>query len=125
MEGYGNRNDQWDQNWKVETSKEFRKVGRGGRDKLEIFYEGPKGNYSTKLYMLSAFKIVDRCIFIGGVWWDADMITQYQLISRTWKGIPDCWRAAAWHAFLTSSAEKKGNCLPDDELRAIYSVCSK
>ncbi|KAF8455264.1 rab-GTPase-TBC domain-containing protein [Kalaharituber pfeilii] len=43
-----------------------------------------------------------------------------KLISRTWKGIPDCWRAAAWHAFLTSSAEKRGNCLPDDELKAIY-----
>lgn len=45
-----------------------------------------------------------------------------QLISRTWKGIPDCWRAAAWHAFLTSSAEKKGDCLSDEELRIIYQV---
>lgn len=43
-----------------------------------------------------------------------------KLISRTWKGIPDCWRGAAWHSFLTSSAEKRGNCLPDEELKAIY-----
>ena len=54
---------------------------------------------------------------------DADTLALlYQLISRTWKGIPDCWRGAAWHSFLTSSAEKKGNCLPDEELKAIYHV---
>ncbi|KAK3320894.1 hypothetical protein B0T19DRAFT_403502 [Cercophora scortea] len=27
-----------------------------------------------------------------------------KLIERTWKGIPDCWRAAAWHSFLATSA---------------------
>ncbi|MCJ1314245.1 hypothetical protein MMC25_007925 [Agyrium rufum] len=31
-----------------------------------------------------------------------------KLISRTWKGIPDRWRATAWHAFLTASAKKRG-----------------
>lgn len=28
-----------------------------------------------------------------------------KLIDRTWKGIPDCWRAAAWYSFLESSAK--------------------
>ena len=27
-----------------------------------------------------------------------------KLISRVWKGIPDCWRSAAWYAFLAASA---------------------
>ncbi|KAK3297660.1 uncharacterized protein B0H64DRAFT_339545 [Chaetomium fimeti] len=27
-----------------------------------------------------------------------------KLIDRTWKGIPDCWRSAAWYAFLATSA---------------------
>jgi hypothetical protein len=27
-----------------------------------------------------------------------------KLIERTWKGIPDCWRAAAWYSFLATSA---------------------
>ncbi|KAL2160022.1 hypothetical protein VTH06DRAFT_1677 [Thermothelomyces fergusii] len=27
-----------------------------------------------------------------------------KLIDRVWKGIPDCWRSAAWWAFLASSA---------------------
>lgn len=27
-----------------------------------------------------------------------------KLIDRTWKGIPDCWRSAAWYAFLSASA---------------------
>ncbi len=32
-----------------------------------------------------------------------------KVIERTWKGIPDCWRAAAWHSFLiTSSKNCKG-----------------
>ncbi|KAI9870436.1 MAG: hypothetical protein M1830_004256 [Pleopsidium flavum] len=39
-----------------------------------------------------------------------------KLIERTWKGIPDRWRATAWHAFLTSSARKKGGLPSDDEL---------
>jgi hypothetical protein len=29
-----------------------------------------------------------------------------KLIERTWKGIPDSWRATAWYAFLDSSARK-------------------
>ncbi|KAI9811781.1 MAG: hypothetical protein M1827_005326 [Pycnora praestabilis] len=32
-----------------------------------------------------------------------------KLISRTWKGIPDRWRATAWHAFLSTSAKRKGS----------------
>lgn len=30
--------------------------------------------------------------------------TSPKLIDRTWKGIPDCWRSAAWYAFLATSA---------------------
>jgi hypothetical protein len=29
-----------------------------------------------------------------------------KLIERTWKGIPDRWRASAWYSFLASSAQK-------------------
>ncbi|CRG92622.1 TBC domain-containing protein C1778,09 [Talaromyces islandicus] len=32
-----------------------------------------------------------------------------KLIERTWKGIPDSWRAAAWYAFLEASAKKRKN----------------
>ncbi|KAK3315002.1 rab-GTPase-TBC domain-containing protein [Apodospora peruviana] len=28
-----------------------------------------------------------------------------KLVERTWKGIPDCWRSAAWFSFLASSAK--------------------
>ncbi|TKA51657.1 hypothetical protein B0A49_12111, partial [Cryomyces minteri] len=31
-----------------------------------------------------------------------------KVISRTWKGIPDRWRASAWHSFLSSSAKARG-----------------
>jgi hypothetical protein len=39
-----------------------------------------------------------------------------KLIERTWKGIPDIWRAAAWHSFLSTSAKKRGNCATDEQI---------
>ena len=39
-----------------------------------------------------------------------------KLIERTWKGIPDRWRAAAWHSFLTTSAKKRKDSATDDEI---------
>ena len=39
-----------------------------------------------------------------------------KLIERTWKGIPDVWRAPAWHSFLTTSARKRGNCATDEQI---------
>ena len=44
-----------------------------------------------------------------------------KLIERTWKGIPDKWRATAWHSFLTTSANKQGRKYPsDDELKRSF-----
>ncbi|KAI9806634.1 MAG: hypothetical protein M1825_006091 [Sarcosagium campestre] len=39
-----------------------------------------------------------------------------KLISRTWKGIPDRWRATAWHQFLSKSAAKSTKSVPDEQL---------
>ncbi|KAM0705106.1 hypothetical protein Q7P35_007893 [Cladosporium inversicolor] len=39
-----------------------------------------------------------------------------KVISRTWKGIPDRWRAAAWHSFLSASARRRGDHVSDEEL---------
>ena len=38
-----------------------------------------------------------------------------KLIQRTWKGIPDRWRATAWHSFLSASARRQGRAQPSDE----------
>ncbi len=44
-----------------------------------------------------------------------------KLISRTWKGIPDCWRSAAWYSFLTATAKaSNGPFITDEELKADY-----
>ncbi|KAI1817150.1 rab-GTPase-TBC domain-containing protein [Poronia punctata] len=44
-----------------------------------------------------------------------------KLIERTWKGIPDCWRAAAWFSFLASSAKADPvNYVSDEDLKAIF-----
>ncbi|QIW99793.1 hypothetical protein AMS68_005311 [Peltaster fructicola] len=44
----------------------------------------------------------------GGMLFDFD-VNDPKVISRTWKGIPDRWRATAWHSFLSASARRRGN----------------
>lgn len=44
-----------------------------------------------------------------------------KLVKRTWKGIPDCWRAAAWYSFLVSSAKASSEpFVTDDQLKADF-----
>ena len=43
-----------------------------------------------------------------------------KLIERTWKGIPDRWRATAWHAFLSASAKKRKDSPSDADLVQAY-----
>lgn len=43
-----------------------------------------------------------------------------KVIERTWKGIPDKWRATAWHAFLSASAKKRKESATDDDLIATF-----
>ncbi|KAK6537731.1 hypothetical protein TWF694_011899 [Orbilia ellipsospora] len=43
-----------------------------------------------------------------------------KLIERTWKGIPDCWRSAAWFSFLESSASKRDSYTSNEDLIACY-----
>jgi hypothetical protein len=46
--------------------------------------------------------------------------TNSKLIERTWKGIPDRWRAAAWFSFLSTSAKKTRGSPTDAELIASF-----
>ncbi|KAL9582514.1 MAG: hypothetical protein Q9212_003252 [Teloschistes hypoglaucus] len=55
----------------------------------------------------------------GGMVFDFDTKSP-KVIERTWKGIPDRWRATAWHAFLTASARKRGGLPSDDELKTSF-----
>jgi hypothetical protein len=43
-----------------------------------------------------------------------------KLIERTWKGIPDCWRGAAWHSFLVTSAKRWKSTETDEQLMAEF-----
>ncbi|KAL8948982.1 MAG: hypothetical protein Q9222_004870 [Ikaeria aurantiellina] len=55
----------------------------------------------------------------GGMIFDFDTKSP-KVIERTWKGIPDRWRATAWHAFLTSSANRRKDLPSDDELKTCF-----
>ncbi|QSZ29645.1 hypothetical protein DSL72_004161 [Monilinia vaccinii-corymbosi] len=44
-----------------------------------------------------------------------------KLIERTWKGIPDRWRSAAWYSFLATSAKKReGSAQEKDIIQAFH-----
>ncbi|KAI1506601.1 rab-GTPase-TBC domain-containing protein [Biscogniauxia marginata] len=48
-------------------------------------------------------------------------LKQPKLVERTWKGIPDRWRAAAWYSFLASSAKASQKpFVTDEEIKADY-----
>lgn len=51
----------------------------------------------------------------GGTSFEFD-VGDPKVIKRTWKGIPDRWRAAAWHSFLSASARRRGSYTSDEEL---------
>lgn len=55
----------------------------------------------------------------GGMMFEFDTSSS-KLIERTWKGVPDKWRATAWHAFLSASAKKQVGSLSDDELERAF-----
>ncbi|KAF2233769.1 RabGAP/TBC [Viridothelium virens] len=55
----------------------------------------------------------------GGMTFDFDTRNP-KVISRTWKGVPDKWRASAWHAFLSASARRRKTGETDEELVERY-----
>jgi hypothetical protein len=51
----------------------------------------------------------------GGMLFEFDT-KDSRLVNRTWKGIPDRWRAAAWWSFLSTSAKRAEDSPTDKEL---------
>ncbi|KAI2784041.1 rab-GTPase-TBC domain-containing protein [Daldinia loculata] len=44
-----------------------------------------------------------------------------KLVKRVWKGIPDCWRAAAWYSFLSTAAKASSEPFAtEEEIKADY-----
>lgn len=64
-------------------------------------------------------KIVSTSRDGGGMTFEFDTRNP-KVIERTWKGIPDRWRATAWYAFLTASAKKRPESPTDAELIAAF-----
>jgi hypothetical protein len=47
-------------------------------------------------------------------------VSNAKLIDRTWKGIPDRWRAAAWYSFLAASAVKAKDAPTEEQIIADF-----
>ena len=58
----------------------------------------------------------------GGMTFEFDTHSS-KLIERTWKGIPDRWRATAWYSFLESSAKRHRNSPSERELMGAFHEC--
>ncbi|MCJ1477376.1 hypothetical protein MMC13_006047 [Lambiella insularis] len=57
----------------------------------------------------------------GGMVFDFD-VGDPKVVQRTWKGIPDRWRATAWHAFLNASAKKSQGSPTEEELVSSFNA---
>lgn len=64
-------------------------------------------------------KVVQSGAKSGGMMFEFD-VKDPKVISRTWKGIPDRWRATAWYAFLAASAKAHDDSPSDEELVASF-----
>lgn len=64
-------------------------------------------------------KVVKAGADQGGMLFEFDT-RDPKLISRTWKGIPDRWRATAWYSFLAASAKADKESPAEDELIQAY-----
>jgi hypothetical protein len=60
-------------------------------------------------------KVVKSGADQGGMLFEFDT-KDPKLIARTWKGIPDRWRATAWYSFLAASAKADKDSPTDEEL---------
>lgn len=60
-------------------------------------------------------KVVKSGADKGGMLFEFDT-RDPKLIARTWKGIPDRWRATAWYSFLAASAKAAPESPTDEEL---------
>lgn len=60
-------------------------------------------------------KVVKAGADKGGMLFEFDT-RDPKLISRTWKGIPDRWRATAWYSFLAASAKSDENSPTEEDL---------
>jgi len=60
-------------------------------------------------------KVVQAGADKGGMLFEFDT-RDPKLISRTWKGIPDRWRATAWYSFLAASAKAVDGSPSEEEL---------
>lgn len=60
-------------------------------------------------------KVVQSGAKSGGMMFEFD-VKDPKVVSRTWKGIPDRWRATAWYTFLAASAKGCQDAPTDEEL---------
>lgn len=60
-------------------------------------------------------KVVRSAMEGSGMQFEFD-VKHPKLIERTWKGIPDRWRAAAWHSFLSTSAKNRVGSASDSQI---------
>lgn len=89
------------------------------REDRGLAYEMKKREWDREEKWRKMGKLVKHDKRGGGMVFEFDTKSS-KVIERTWKGIPDKWRATAWHAFLTASAKKRRDFVPNEELIEVF-----
>ncbi|KAK1639559.1 TBC domain-containing protein [Colletotrichum phormii] len=104
-----------DRRW-MDEAGEMLSLSLGDEEKVEKISEAiKKKEWERSEKWRKMAKIVKKGKDGEGMEFDFDVKNQ-KLIDRTWKGIPDRWRASAWYSFMATSAKAHKDSPSEDSI---------
>ncbi|KAF6798214.1 tbc domain protein [Colletotrichum musicola] len=104
-----------DRRW-MDEAGEMLSLSLGEEEKIEKISEAIKRKeWERSEKWRKMAKVIRKGNGGEGMEFEFDVKNQ-KLIDRTWKGIPDRWRASAWYSFMTSSARAHKDSPSDDSI---------
>ncbi|KAL2876815.1 hypothetical protein SGCOL_008011 [Colletotrichum sp. CLE4] len=104
-----------DRRW-MDEAGEMLSLSLGDEEKVEKISEAiKKKEWERSEKWRKMAKIVKKGKDGEGMEFDFDVKNQ-KLIDRTWKGIPDRWRASAWYSFMATSARAHKDSPSEDSI---------
>ncbi|OHF00327.1 TBC domain-containing protein [Colletotrichum orchidophilum] len=104
-----------DRRW-MDEAGEMLSLSLGDEEKVEKISEAiKKKEWDRSEKWRKMAKIVKKGKDGEGMEFDFDVKNQ-KLIDRTWKGIPDRWRASAWYSFMATSARAHKDSPSEDSI---------
>ncbi|KAL0940780.1 tbc domain protein [Colletotrichum truncatum] len=104
-----------DRRW-MDDAGEMLSLAIGEEEKIEKISEAIKRKeWERSEKWRKMAKVIKKGKDGEGMEFEFDVKNQ-KLIDRTWKGIPDCWRASAWYSFMASAARAHKDSPSEDSI---------